>query len=109
RSLASPHRSGDPPAPPARPTRRSSDLAARHTAWSACRHVTQSLACVSDAIHDTSCSSRIILSDKSNLLFDVAQRVERPRNRPPRSEEHTSELQSRANLVCRLLLEKRHA
>src|SRR5690606_40787541 len=27
--------------------------------------------------------------------------------RPSRSEEHTSELQSRENLVCRLLLEKR--
>src|SRR3712207_8129569 len=29
------------------------------------------------------------------------------RNRPPRSEEHTSELQSRQYLVCRLLLEKK--
>src|SRR5690606_41793787 len=29
------------------------------------------------------------------------------RNRPYRSEEHTSELQSRENLVCRLLLEKK--
>src|SRR5690606_40928662 len=29
-----------------------------------------------------------------------------PRNAPTRSEEHTSELQSRENLVCRLLLEK---
>src|SRR5829696_10004429 len=28
------------------------------------------------------------------------------RTRPPRSEEHTSELQSLTNLVCRLLLEK---
>src|SRR5690606_41929367 len=28
-------------------------------------------------------------------------------NRRPRSEEHTSELQSRENLVCRLLLEKK--
>src|SRR5690606_39631664 len=28
------------------------------------------------------------------------------RDRPRRSEEHTSELQSRENLVCRLLLEK---
>src|SRR5690606_42147463 len=28
-------------------------------------------------------------------------------HRPPRSEEHTSELQSRENLVCRLLLEKK--
>src|SRR5438477_4952625 len=27
--------------------------------------------------------------------------------RPPRSEEHTSELQSHVNLVCRLLLEKK--
>src|SRR2546430_3208155 len=26
----------------------------------------------------------------------------------PRSEEHTSELQSQSNLVCRLLLEKKH-
>src|SRR5690606_40947223 len=30
-----------------------------------------------------------------------------PRLRSPRSEEHTSELQSRENLVCRLLLEKK--
>src|SRR5215475_8656828 len=29
------------------------------------------------------------------------------RRRPARSEEHTSELQSRENLVCRLLLEKK--
>src|SRR3712207_7284348 len=29
------------------------------------------------------------------------------RGRPPRSEEHTSELQSRQYLVCRLLLEKK--
>src|SRR5690606_39627828 len=28
---------------------------------------------------------------------------------PGRSEEHTSELQSRENLVCRLLLEKKHS
>src|SRR5688572_32108966 len=33
----------------------------------------------------------------------------RPANvaNPPRSEEHTSELQSQSNLVCRLLLEKK--
>src|SRR5687767_15624087 len=30
-------------------------------------------------------------------------------NRPPRSEEHTSELQSLAYLVCRLLLEKKNS
>src|SRR2546430_9279451 len=31
----------------------------------------------------------------------------RPRRRLARSEEHTSELQSQSNLVCRLLLEKK--
>src|SRR6202007_1580682 len=31
-----------------------------------------------------------------------------PRSARRRSEEHTSELQSRENLVCRLLLEKKH-
>src|SRR6266536_4522865 len=31
----------------------------------------------------------------------------RPGRGPPRSEEHTSELQSRVDLVCRLLLEKK--
>src|SRR2546426_11876463 len=38
------------------------------------------------------------------------QGARRPRARPPhalRSEEHTSELQSPCNLVCRLLLEKK--
>src|SRR3989475_5619188 len=32
---------------------------------------------------------------------------EKQSTRPPRSEEHTSELQSQSNLVCRLLLEKK--
>src|SRR5690606_42158905 len=39
-----------------------------------------------------------------------ARQGDRPRRRgdvPARSEEHTSELQSRENLVCRLLLEKK--
>src|SRR5438034_7390175 len=31
----------------------------------------------------------------------------RAQRRPPRSEEHTSELQSHSDLVCRLLLEKK--
>src|SRR5256885_6796853 len=31
-----------------------------------------------------------------------------PEETPPRSEEHTSELQSPCNLVCRLLLEKKN-
>src|SRR5207302_9345249 len=35
------------------------------------------------------------------------RRSSRTSTRPDRSEEHTSELQSRENLVCRLLLEKK--
>src|SRR2546427_5828480 len=36
------------------------------------------------------------------------QGLDRPPRQPgPRSEEHTSELQSQSNLVCRLLLEKK--
>src|SRR3989442_7326741 len=40
--------------------------------------------------------------------FDVATRAERIAPRRCRSEEHTSELQSRPHLVCRLLLEKKN-
>src|SRR2546430_4516017 len=35
-------------------------------------------------------------------------RLRRPHRRLHRSEEHTSELQSQSNLVCRLLLEKKN-
>src|SRR2546427_5914468 len=35
------------------------------------------------------------------------RRRDRLHREPPRSEEHTSELQSQSNLVCRLLLEKK--
>src|SRR2546427_3134799 len=38
---------------------------------------------------------------------ETMQRRERLRPHPARSEEHTSELQSQSNLVCRLLLEKK--
>src|SRR6266853_6934298 len=46
------------------------------------------------------------------LLFAAPPRAQAPRQSPasprPRSEEHTSELQSQSNLVCRLLLEKKN-
>src|SRR5207253_10539828 len=52
------------------------------------------------------------------VLFELAVQVDRApvrrqhahgevRRQPERSEEHTSELQSRGHLVCRLLLEKK--
>src|SRR5690625_5631169 len=39
----------------------------------------------------------------------LLERLRGPIARVPRSEEHTSELQSRGHLVCRLLLEKKNA
>src|SRR5690625_5255584 len=42
------------------------------------------------------------------LLQDYIQVLEKLCRRHPRSEEHTSELQSRGHLVCRLLLEKKN-
>src|SRR5688572_32059709 len=47
---------------------------------------------------------------KTHILraSSVGPRVHtKKKNRKPRSEEHTSELQSQSNLVCRLLLEKK--
>src|SRR5688500_20117973 len=49
----------------------------------------------------------------ANLLLDFGQPIMKIQIGPrppflPRSEEHTSELQSPCNLVCRLLLEKRN-
>src|SRR2546430_4312811 len=46
------------------------------------------------------------LSTGNRLPFPAEQRPFRVRQRN-RSEEHTSELQSQSNLVCRLLLEKK--
>src|SRR2546426_8349674 len=45
---------------------------------------------------------------RAGPILDVRQRLRlRPRLAVGRSEEHTSELQSPCNLVCRLLLEKK--
>src|SRR3712207_8289606 len=39
----------------------------------------------------------------------LLRNLDLPEDEPQRSEEHTSELQSRQYLVCRLLLEKKHS
>src|SRR5947209_11119769 len=44
---------------------------------------------------------------RSSGAYDKAGGADRPRSSGGRSEEHTSELQSRQYLVCRLLLEKK--
>src|SRR5436309_6161272 len=46
-----------------------------------------------------------LYTDIDRLAIHIAFRIDVHSNR--RSEEHTSELQSRENLVCRLLLEKK--
>src|SRR2546422_2258005 len=61
----------------------------------------------------TSCSSSVTSETNRSVGADL-ERLRRHRSRTPledlrgeRSEEHTSELQSRLHLVCRLLLEKK--
>src|SRR5690625_6760618 len=48
---------------------------------------------------------RLIMMDKGEIILDVSG--EEKSKLTVRSEEHTSELQSRGQLVCRLLLEKK--
>src|SRR5699024_12787416 len=73
------------------PTRRSSDLSTR------CRARSGPTAC------SAWCSQGEATAHGAAWRGDVTA----PRGRQPRSEEHTSELQSRFDLVCRLLLEKK--
>src|SRR3712207_8342362 len=47
------------------------------------------------------------IEDLTSPLFDVVSEKQRKALYQNRSEEHTSELQSRQYLVCRLLLEKK--
>src|SRR5215813_15094767 len=50
--------------------------------------------------------ARFLVGDRERRLGNAGA-LARHRAREPRSEEHTSELQSRPHLVCRLLLEKK--
>src|SRR5690606_41185772 len=88
---------------PSFPTRRSSDLGTSATAaWSldAAAHRASSDT-PAPPIRRTSCPKpRWTTSSTSSGVTSVS---------PARSEEHTSELQSRENLVCRLLLEKKNS
>src|SRR5690242_21928573 len=72
------HGSSDPPALPSFPTRRSSDLVSR------------------------AASARFCPPSAARMQTNTASK-----STGARSEEHTSELQSHVNLVCRLLLEKK--
>src|SRR5207248_11248912 len=87
------------------PTRRSSDLGAVRARRSPHRRGLRGRgpACATEALNMR--SSRV----RSAAPRSAATRGSRPpgRTRAPRSEEHTSELQSPYDLVCRLLLEKK--
>src|SRR5690606_40499307 len=91
------------------PTRRSSDLVA---SCAGVRMKVPEAALGSPPWLVTGYSERSMgdgeLTIDSARVLDVKRRTApiKPQNRKARSEEHTSELQSRENLVCRLLLEK---
>src|SRR5690606_41514582 len=82
------------------PTRRSSDLASQIL-----RIIEQ------DRLSEHAASTGAYLHERLQSIADSFEKVRNVRGRGllnARSEEHTSELQSRENLVCRLLLEKKN-
>src|SRR5690606_41897001 len=88
------HRSRDHRALHPFPTRRSSDLPSPHWTMSICAPAGQLTV-------DSSGMERVMGDELSSTTsFPTSLSASR-------SEEHTSELQSRENLVCRLLLEKK--
>src|SRR5699024_12661823 len=79
------------------PTRRSSDLTVSHYVKNYCHNGIQGLV----SKKQSGRPSRLTDEQEAELVQIVAYHT------PERSEEHTSELQSRFDLVCRLLLEKK--
>src|SRR2546422_1917528 len=64
-------------------------------------------------IGEVACVGRFAAAQSSASVDGMVIHASRPKSpgsaKLPRSEEHTSELQSRLHLVCRLLLEKKNA
>src|SRR2546430_12495624 len=50
----------------------------------------------------------VIDEDRQEVAIEMREKGHSPAEIAQRSEEHTSELQSQSNLVCRLLLETKH-
>src|SRR5690606_39877929 len=86
------------------PTRRSSDLFHRIGGTAADASSSWSSASGADRLPD--CTSRSARRSRAVRLLPAASSSSCSASNV-RSEEHTSELQSRENLVCRLLLEKK--
>src|SRR2546430_8580353 len=51
---------------------------------------------------------RVDFLERRVRALQIVRPLQRPETEMGRSEEHTSELQSQSNLVCRLLLEKKN-
>src|SRR2546427_958894 len=66
----------------------------------------RSHACIFQALAHGGLGQRLLQGRRDALRGGGGQSARR-HQRKPRSEEHTSELQSQSNLVCRLLLEKK--
>src|SRR5205814_9027128 len=67
---------------------------------------------ISNGVINLAADKTRVFSEAARLLkrggrLAIADIVTEMASRPPRSEEHTSELQSLRHLVCRLLLEKK--
>src|SRR5207253_4264146 len=84
------------------PTRRSSDLWRRNC----CTRQEHRSRSSSSSPRATRCASTPCGSRSTANLLRTTSTAPKS-SRPCRSEEHTSELQSRGHLVCRLLLEKK--
>src|SRR5690606_40145931 len=90
---------------PSFPTRRSSDLDVKKLRDLTDAPMMECKAALEEAEGDFE-KAQEILKQKGKAA--AGKRVDRATGEGVRSEEHTSELQSRENLVCRLLLEKKN-
>src|SRR5690606_41275178 len=88
------------------PTRRSSDLSFYYGDFRALEDLTLSIHEneITALIGPSGCGKSTFLRSLNRMNDTIAS----ARASGDRSEEHTSELQSRENLVCRLLLEKKN-
>src|SRR5205823_11103722 len=88
------------------PTRRSSDLSLPRMLSISKHHPSLSSICILTI--EPSCRSKPLCSRRKRALMFSSRKNMPSRLQRFRSEEHTSELQSLAYLVCRLLLEKKN-
>src|SRR5699024_11905505 len=90
------------------PTRRSSDLWAKEIGLIAHKFIERISKLIQSGVHKKAFNEYLKgLQRDLNPSVDAAQAIEMLAQHIIRSEEHTSELQSRFDLVCRLLLEKK--